>query len=166
MPLLKTLGNKYQSGNSGTTLFEIIIVLSLIIFLFSSAISGFETNQGFFLKNTRNHLVSVLQTARSQSMSNICFSGFGECFGGKSHGVHFESDHYVLFQGNSWLERDEDFDNVMQISDQGVVVSGNDVIFSTLSGDSNSSGSQISVSNQLHSSNIFVSSSGQIIWDN
>ena len=83
---------------------EVLVVLTIIILVagFSLFVS-LDSYRGNSFRSERDTAIAVLQKARSQAMSNICF---GTCTDGKAHGVHFTSTQYIIFQGNSFTAGD------------------------------------------------------------
>ena len=127
----------------------------------------------------RDSLVSALQHARIQAMSNVCLGG-SACTDGRSHGVRIRpADHptsYVIFQsgdGNSnYLNRDDDFDSIFEINPttkNGVNMQPDEideVLFEQLSGDVTVDGVITLTDDAGHTSIITISSEGQISWTN
>ena len=141
----------------------LVIVASLGLFM------SMETLRGGSFRNDRNTAVSALQRARSLAINNMCF---GDCDNGKPHGVHFNSDGVIIFQGENYTAGESenetiDFDSKTTTVDASKINNGN-IIFKQLSGDllDASSSSVIIGDGMGHSSEIKVNSEGQIDWTN
>ena len=131
----------YKSRQSGFTLIEILVVLTIFIFIAGSAMFvSMDSYRGFSLRGERDTVISVLQKARSQSISNICL---GACSAndGQKHGVHFDiaGKKYVIFQttNNFTSGRDASVDQEVPISGGGINFTPgtlSDIIFDQLTG--------------------------------
>src|SRR5690348_2888046 len=160
---------KIFSRSPGFTLIEILVVLTIFIFLAGLGLFlSLDSYRGSSFRSERDTAVSMLQKARSQAMNNICLGG--SCVNGLAHGVHFTASQYVIFQGGIYNSGDTTnqatpVNNSVTITD----ASGNppaDIIFNQLDG-STSSAATVRVSdNQGHSSDILVNTEGQISWTN
>lgn len=128
-----------RSESKGFTLIEIIIVMSIIVILGGLGLFyGFDNLWRQSFRSNRDSLISALERARAESISNICL---GEnCTEGKSHGVYIDQDNkrYIIFQGDHYKLRDPDD------IDQDVVIKADyditypdvrEVVFERLSGD-------------------------------
>lgn len=115
----------------GFTLIEIIVAIAivLIIAVFSFiSLSAFRENQS--LKNAVNETVSLINQARSQTLSSQEFSQYG---------VHFETSRAVLFKGAVFLEPSADniifnLPSLVEISGISLNGGGADLIFQKLTG--------------------------------
>jgi len=126
-----------------------------------------DSYRGSSFRSERDTLVSVLQKARGQAMSNICL---GSCTGndGLKHGVHFTSTQYIIFQGNSYSAADSTnqavpINNSVTITD----TSSNppaDIIFNQL--DAVTAAATIRIADGSHTSDITINTEAQISWTN
>jgi prepilin-type N-terminal cleavage/methylation domain-containing protein len=153
--------------NSGFSLIEILVVLGMLSLLAAFTLFiGTDSYRGYSFRNERDTIVSILQKARSQAMSNVCL-GSG-CTGGEPHGVHFASGQYVIFQGSSFNPSDPN--NEVRISGYNLDLTGStmtDVIFTQLSGEATPTGAiRLTDPNTNHTSDITINSAGQIAWTN
>jgi len=122
-----------------------------------------ETYRGSSFRSDRDLLVAALQHARAQAMNNICF-GTG-CADGEAHGVHIQSDKYIVFQGSIYDSSDLNnaaFDSTITTTKTPATLN---ILFSQLSG--NSTPATITLTDvEGHTSAISVSAEGQISWTN
>lgn len=82
----------YIKNNKGITLIEIIIIIAIISIISSIVLfnlSLFRNEQA--LKNTTIDIVSILNTARENTLSSLNSTNYS---------VHFETDRVVLFTGS------------------------------------------------------------------
>ena len=140
---------------NGYTLVEVLIVLAILTVIFGFAIeAGSNFYGGQSLSAERDSLTNLLKTARNQAMNNIDES---------SHGVYIVADKYILFEGNSYAARKQDFDSVFTRS-KAVDISGlTEVVFNAPQGDSDSSGT-ITISNGNGAAVIRINNEGRIDW--
>mgnify|MGYP003393241446 CR=1 FL=1 len=149
--------------NKGFTLIEILVVLGIITIIGSiSIIMGVDDYRRQLFRSDRDVLITALQHARAQSVSNICL-GDG-CDNGKPHGVYISDDEYIMFQGESYATRDTDVDAVID-ADSDIEQSGiSEVVFEQLSGDVSSPGDIVLTDSLGRVSTTTVGSEGQIFW--
>ncbi|MDB5189568.1 MAG: hypothetical protein JWL82_525 [Parcubacteria group bacterium] len=124
-----------KSGK-GFTLIEMLIVVSLITAVAALGLFvSMDSFRSYHFHNERDTVVSTLQKARSQAMSNMCFGN--SCTNGKPHGVYFGTKgSYVIFQGASYAARDTGVDEVIEAKDAAATITGfTSVVFARLSGD-------------------------------
>lgn len=151
------------AARGGFTLIETLMVMGVFLM-----VSGFglyvsmESYRGSLYHSDRDLVVMLLERARAQAINNLCYGS--DCEDGKSHGVHIQSDKYILFQGDAYdagdpLNASFDADNNTQHSFTG------DIIFSQLSG-TTSAPATITLSGEGRTSEITVSPVGQITWTN
>jgi len=94
-------------NNNGFTLIELLITTSIIAIIasFSLPFFGFwQTSLG--ASNYKAQIIENIELARSKSMVSE---------NNKKHGVYFNSDSFILFQGESYTSRDEDYDRVFNL---------------------------------------------------
>lgn len=141
---------------------EVLLVIGMFaVFAGFGLLVSMETYRGSNFHADRALLVSLLERARAQSMSNMC-SG-ATCTDGAPHGVHIEAAKYVLFEGASYSSTDPE--NASFDADPSSSHSfAGDVLFTQLSG--TTTGATITLSGGGRSSVLIVSPEGRITWTN
>lgn len=124
---------------------------------------GFDNFRGYSFHSNRDLLVSALQHARSRAVSNICY---GSCSDGKSHGVYIEDDQYIIFQGSSYDDRDQEYDAIIETNPGTTHQGMNEVVFAQLKGDADPGEIELENDYNERMSTITINSEGQIIWTN
>ncbi len=117
--------------NKGLTFIEIIIAIAiiLIIIVFSLiSLNTFKENQS--LKNAVNEAISLINQARSKTLSSQDFSQYG---------IHFELSRAVLFKGTTFSEIDASnivfiLPDSVEISDINLNGGGVNLVFQKLTG--------------------------------
>jgi prepilin-type N-terminal cleavage/methylation domain-containing protein len=146
----------------GFTFLEVLVVMSLVAIVGTFTLfMSMETFRGSNFRSDRDMLVLALQRARSEAVHNECA---GTCTDGKAHGVHIQSNAYILFQGAAYSSSDQQ--NISFSANTAVArtPASVDVVFSQLTG--NSSAQTITLSSQGKSSVISISTNGRISWTN
>jgi prepilin-type N-terminal cleavage/methylation domain-containing protein len=118
--------NISTSGKKGFTLIEIVFVIALaaLVFTFSASL-GFDAFSRNYLRTEQDTLLSVLQKARNEAVSNL---------NDKRHGFRFDGVNYVIFEGDTYLPADPM--NLIVEKNPAVNLSGStEVIFERLTGD-------------------------------
>ena len=144
----------------GFSLIEIVVVMAIVALLFSiGAIVGVDTYKNYTFRSEQGVLVSVLEKARSRSMSNIYQV---------SHGVCFDSSvsTYVIFPGvylaGSPSNESVASNKAASVSGLPECAGGTGVIFTQLSG--TTSPAIIVVKQDAKLSITTVNYEGTIIW--
>lgn len=139
----------------GLTLTEVLIVVGILTIIFGFTIAvglNFYSSESIIAE--RDDLVGLLRTARGQAMNDVDES---------NHGVYVGASQYVLFEGNSYASRKQDFDSVFPRA-KGLTIAGlSEVVFNSPQGDSGASGT-ITMSNDLGNAKINVNNEGRIDW--
>lgn len=170
----------FINKNSGFTLIELVIVISIIIIVGGIGLFfGLDTLRGYSFHSDRDVLVSALQHARAEAMANICRGSDCDA-GGKPHGVYIDTANrkYIIFQGANYASRDSDQDAPVDANSLTTWKGVNEVVFAELSGDASSADSSPDCASEAEpiciilgdqaarTSAITVNSEGQIVWSN
>jgi len=125
--------------NKGISLLEIIIamaILAIILMVVIPSLSRFKSQQN--LKNATEDIISLLDKARSQTLSSKNSSNYG---------VHFEPAKVVLFTGGTYSSLAADnkeitFPNSIEVLSGGISLNGSgvDVVFNRLTGETSQYG--------------------------
>lgn len=115
----------------GFTIIEVVIVIVILAVLTAMAItsfSGFRQNQ--LLNSDVNKAISVINEARSKTLSSQDFSQYG---------VHFEASQIVVFKGATYVASSPDnatstLSSFIEISGISLNGGGSDVVFQKLTG--------------------------------
>ncbi|MDD3662826.1 MAG: hypothetical protein PHT84_03095 [Candidatus Pacebacteria bacterium] len=123
---MKILENK---GFSLVELLVIIVILFLLTIIVVPRLIDFQREQA--LKNTTENIISLLNQAKTDSLSSLNSSNYG---------VHFTTNSAVYFVGDTFNSSDLnnyqiDFDSGVAISEINLNGGGDDVIFPKLTGD-------------------------------
>ncbi len=163
---------KRPAKNKGFTLIEILIAIAILALIVSVGLFiSFDFYKSYAFRSERNIIVSVLQKARNQSLSNI---------NQVRHGVHFQDNPltYVMFECPSANPQCTSYianpvtDIVVQ-SSYGVSINAPalpfDVIFNQLDASCASANCitnplAITVSDSVKSYDIKINNEGQINW--
>jgi prepilin-type N-terminal cleavage/methylation domain-containing protein len=146
---------------SGFTLIEILIVIGML-----AIVSGFglfmsmETYRASNYHSDRNLLIATLMRARAEAINNICLGG--ACTDALPHGVHIQTNAYIMFQGSTYDPSDPQNSSFEADIYSSHSFSG-DVIFSQLSG-TTSAPIAITLNSAGRTSNITISRLGRISW--
>ena len=145
----------------GFTLIEIIIVISIIVFLISVSIISYRSfEKSTELKKTTQDIISILKLAQAKTTASNEASQYG---------VHFENNKYILFKGSEYQSESEDnktynISNRLEIYDMNLSGGGIDIIFQRINGKTEQNGN-ISIkiiSNPSEFQTISIKSSGII----
>lgn len=145
----------YILKKHGFTLIEVLIVLTLL-----SVLAGFgliltlDSYRRFAFGAQQELLVSLLERARAQSVSNVNQS---------PHGLHIDAQNstFTLFQGDSFAERDISQDLIFAGNPVQSLEGFSDIVFSRLSG-TTTPGSFILSDKPFGQANITLNYEGQI----
>ncbi len=161
------LPNISRQNNKGFTLIELIVTIAILTIIISLGLFlSFDFYKNYSFRSEKNVIVSVLEKARDQSISNI---------DQLPHGVHFQSNptQYIIFEGSSYDSNNNN--NIAINSSWGISITSPstpfDIIFDQLSGclsdglnDCAAATKTITIKDQQKSYNITVNSQGQIDW--
>jgi Tfp pilus assembly protein FimT len=140
----------------GFSVIEILFVLAIMIILAAIVLPSFKKmRENQVLKSTTSEVISVIDKARSQSVSSIDSSEYG---------VHFQTDKVVLFKGITYSSSDASNENIILTTPATISVisltgGAVDVYFDRLSGAPSKSGT-ITISVSSLSKTITISATG------
>ncbi len=149
---------KFKNLQSGFTATEILIVLFIIAVLAAIVLPQFnEMRKREVLKGGANDIVTALTRARSQTLSSLESSEYG---------VHFESDHVIIFKGTTYSASSPDNETINIVSPATISAitltgGGSDVYFRRLTGMPTTSGT-VTISNTVSTKTITISSTGAV----
>ncbi|OGM89353.1 hypothetical protein A3J77_02240 [Candidatus Wolfebacteria bacterium RBG_13_41_7] len=149
MKLPKTLDSR------GFTIIELLIAMTIFVALGALGLFiGIDFYKSHGFNSERNLIISVLQKARNQSLTNI---------NEVKHGVYLKNNEYIIFQGENYLSRDTVYDEVIK-ANQAITRGGlEEVVFEQLTGNPNITGN-ITMTNETRSSIISIQNEGRINW--
>ena len=152
-----------RTQTQGVTFIEVVIVIALMAITARSALLfSFDSYRGSSFRSARDGLLTALLHVRSESMNDMC-SG-SDCTESRAHGVKIEEGRYVLFEGSSFLVRDESADEYIQMSTSVAREGFSEIVFATSSSRVNEV-SVVTLSDSAgHHSTITVGTEGQISW--
>jgi prepilin-type N-terminal cleavage/methylation domain-containing protein len=159
---------------AGFTLIEMLVVISLILILGGLTLFfGIDSLRGYSFHSDRDVLVSTLQHARSEAISNICRGDTNKCANGsKPQGVYIDTTNrkFIIFQGSSFVSRDIEQDVSLDFNPGTVFPNDgsiHEIVFTQLSGDVAIPGFiTITEATDTHTSKIEINKEGQILWSN
>lgn len=144
---------------NGFTLIEIVVVLGITTMLASVLLfADMTTYKSSSLREERERLVTLLERARAQAMTNVHQS---------PHGVRITAGGYVQFEGDSFATAHHDRDVTMQTVYPVVFAnsSPNEIVFSQLSGDANYEGDIVLSDPNSRATAVFsINHEGAISW--
>jgi len=137
----------------GFTLLEILVVVGLVAVLISAVLGfGLEFYKTQQLNVRVQGIVQTLRRAQQKAMAVENDSNFG---------VFLTNNNYTLFKGNTYVQRDIQYDEVMDLP-QVLTVSGiQEVVFSKLEGIPSAIG-DIILSNGIETRTIEINEIGRI----
>jgi len=140
--------------SSGFSLIEIIIVVSLLSFIFSLGLAvTFRSYESHLFNAEIDTLANILIKARSNAQSNMLKS---------AHGVFIKESDYILFSGLLFDENNSM--NQKTPRNKSIAVTGmQEVIFEAVSGNPDASG-DILLTNGNQTGSISISQEGRIDW--
>jgi prepilin-type N-terminal cleavage/methylation domain-containing protein len=111
----------------GFTLLEILIVIGVSLILFYLIIPvGLDFYKSQQLENETGMIVQTLKKAQLKAMAAESDSKFG---------VYINNDNYILFRGNSYASRNNQYDEVFDLSGSITIVDPpKEIVFSKIEG--------------------------------
>lgn len=151
--------------NQAFTLFEILIVMSLVLIVGSfSLYFGIDNMRGYYFIEERDSLISTLQHTRALSVSNICY---GICTESMPHGVYIKPEGFTLFQGETYSSADHTFDIVTEMNPNISYEGSDEIIFTKLTGEvSTIHNLTLTDKTSGKTSEITIEPEGRISWTN
>lgn len=114
------------SSAKGITLFEVIITIAIFALLIGLS-SPFAINL-YQEREFDVHFQSIVQSLKRAQLRAM--AGERE----SSFGIYFEPHQYVLFKGDSYAERDTDFDELFELPDDFSISGISEFVFSRIKG--------------------------------
>ncbi|MEK7151155.1 MAG: prepilin-type N-terminal cleavage/methylation domain-containing protein, partial [Patescibacteria group bacterium] len=122
---------------SGFSLIELMIGLGLLVFIMSLGLFlSMDVYRSYAFKSEQETILNVLHRARMRSLSNINQT---------SHGVHFQADRYVLFEGPVFISANPTNEEFAASSAVAHSPTSLDIVFNQLTGNSSYAGSVLLV---------------------
>jgi Tfp pilus assembly protein FimT len=144
---------------------EVLVVMSLLaVFASIGLLLGFDSYQRTLFHSDESQLITALQHARSQAISNVCLGD--NCSDGKSHGVYIDlaNHHYVMFQGSGYTAADHEIeaDVTFDINPHTTATGLTEVVFMQLSGEVATPGSIVLTDQGGRVTTVAIGAQGQI----
>lgn len=144
----------------GFTMIELMIVIAVfaVVLMISGAFAGISVGENH-LNTAVVDVVSMLRRAQWQTMNGSSDEVWG---------VHFESDSYTLFMGDSYVPGGAgnlvtEFESTIFISSITITGGGDDVIFSRPMGETSTDGTIIIESGEIgESTTVSVNAAGMV----
>ena len=130
----------------------LIIGILGIIFAMGLPIT-FDFYKNYQLQSEQNKFISFLEIARNSAMTN---------FNQSSHGVYWDNDNFIIFEGSNFASRDQGQDQNFPRAKMISVSGPSEITFNALSGQATSSA--FVFNNGGKYSNVYVNQEGQINW--
>ncbi len=122
-------------NNNGFTFIELLITVGIIAVVASFSLSFFGSWQiSLGILNYKAQIIENIELARLKSMVSE---------NNKEHGIYFNLDSFVLFQGESYVSRDDDYDRIFNLSNNlslNTNLDNNEIIFNKYTGQPDISG--------------------------
>jgi len=142
------------SSNKGFTFIELLLVMALIL---AVSIPAAEFYTRFIyqiaVRDASEGLIGMFHEAQTLAMSGKENSSWG---------VKYNAPDFILFQGNSFSERNPDFDEIFSIN-QNVEISGfSETVFQVISGRPTETLSQVLISHGNIQESLSLNSEGAV----
>jgi len=153
-----------KNKKNGFTLFEILVVISLILIILGIAVGSSRSfSSNINLQNTTKEIGSIIKLAKSQSISAL---------NGTHYGVHLDSSKVTIFEGDTFTDGEPTnkayiFSKDVEIYNYNLLGGGDDIVFQRLIGLTNNSG-MIDLrlrDDPTNTKQIVINTDGQISFD-
>lgn len=155
---LRSTSTPSIASESGFTLIEILLAIAIVTILAGMGLwISMDVYRNYSYRSEKETFISAIQKARLESMVNLNEA---------AHGIHVESDKYIIFQGSSYSATSS---LSRTIAPSGpVTITGNpslpqDIVFNQLSGTTFSSGT-LTIGDGVRATVISINNEGQISW--
>jgi len=139
----------------GFTLIEILISVAITTLLLGLALfASFDFYDSYIFESEINNVISLLEKTRAEAMNNIA---------GAPTGLHFGTEEYILFRGESFISGDALNENFPKNPNINIAIPESDIIFSQLSGDIKNQ-TLITVTYKKYQRFITLNNEGGINW--
>lgn len=126
---------RYRVNNYAFTLVELLIVIAITLILAAAALPIYGNLQvSAQLNETTSQITQTLRIAQNNSLNRI---------NSNTHGVKFEIDKFILYQGDSYSTRDSEYDRETQLDvplSISTNLNGDEIVFTKSFGLPNSTG--------------------------
>lgn len=151
-----------HNKNSGFTIIEIVLVLTILAILFGLSMLYYQTTQVRADLNAQiSNFVGLTRLAQSSAEAGL---------NGTSHGVHLDEDRYIIFAGDIYDADDpSNYEVVLPptitIDEYVLNDGGSTVLFSPPNGSTNDYGTIVFLSEQINQSKtITITNAGSIYY--
>jgi len=140
----------------GFTFIELLVVVAIMVMISGLGLFiSLDFYKTYALNSERDIVVSIFMKARNRAANNFNESG---------HGIYINSDGYTVFQGSSYVSRNQTYDELIKRA-YSVTSSGlQEIVFEQLTGNLTTSAGDVTLSNGVKSINISLNSEGRINW--
>jgi Tfp pilus assembly protein FimT len=136
------------------TLIELLIVIGVFTILIGIGLPvTIDFVRNYSLQSERNSVITLLEFARNQSLTNVNQS---------SHGLKINANEYATFSGTSYAARDPQYDLSYPKSNSVSISGPSEIVFAPLSGRSNQS--SYIISDGVKQFTVTVNQEGTIDW--
>ncbi|MDI6734322.1 MAG: prepilin-type N-terminal cleavage/methylation domain-containing protein [Patescibacteria group bacterium] len=144
-----------KKTTAGFSILETIIALAVLAVIAAIGIPiGLDSYRSFILDSEASNLLSILRRAEGNAFSNNYK---------KDYGVYLDPNNFVLFRGQSFLNRDQNFDENYARTNAIGVNGLSEIVFSPISGLPNVTGT-FTLSNGPSSRIISINEQGTLLW--
>ncbi len=143
-----------SSHQKGFTIAEVLITLAILSVLFSIGLPvGWDFYTTYQFDSETQTFVAALEQARSAALVNRNQS---------AHGVYFDTNDFIVFQGSSFATRNVTFDKKMPRNSIITISGSNEIVFTSLSAETASSTYNFAFNTKNRT--IYVTTQGGIIY--